>query len=90
MTTLFNDTGTIGIIINAVNTNITGSQFLTFLLIIAVILMFFLAFRIPLEASVLLVLPLILTFLAYSNDLYAVGGVVLIYVGVLWAKNWLI
>lgn len=90
MVTLFNESSSFGMIYNAVNTNITGSVFLTLLLIVFAIILLFLAFRLPLEASAILVLPLLITFLAFESSLYTIGGVTLIYLGVLWAKNWLI
>lgn len=85
-----NDSGTVGVIYNAINTNITGSAFLTLLFIVALVLLLFLAFRIPIEGSTILVLPMLLTFLAFEESLFTIGGVFLIYVGVLFAKNWLI
>ncbi len=85
-----NLTGSIGTVYTAINTNITGSEFITLLACIILILMFFMAFRTPIEASVILVLPLILIIMAYTSNLYALGAVILMYIGVLVAKNYLI
>lgn len=85
-----NETGTIGVIYNAINQNITGSAFLTLLCIIALVMLFFMAFHLPLEATAILVLPMLLTFMAFEESLFTLGGVFLIYMGVLLAKNWLI
>ena len=88
MVTFINSTGTIGIIYQAVNTNITGSDFLTLLGLMFIIMLFFMSFRIPLEATAILILPLLIIFMAFNNDIFAVGGLVLIYLGILFAKNY--
>ena len=90
VTAFINDTGTIGIIYNAATTNITGSEFLTLLGLIVLIIIFFTMFRIPMEMTAIFVLPLMLIFMAYSNNFFAIGGVFLIYLGFLVARNYFI
>lgn len=83
-----NESSGIGfIIIEAIN-NITGSMFLTMLGITIIILALFIAFRIPVIASFILELPLILVFMAYEQNFVAIGGVILIYLGVVFAFNY--
>lgn len=89
-TTFINHTGTIGIIYDSATQNITGSEFLTLLGLIVMIIIFFLMFRIPVELTAIFVLPLLMIFMAYSNNFFAIGGVFLIYLGMLVAKNYFI
>jgi len=90
MVMLFNETGTIGIILKAATMNITGSEFLTYLGIILLVITFFLIFRIPIEATAVLIMPLLLVLMAFSGNLLAIGGAFLIYLGILLAKNFII
>jgi hypothetical protein len=85
--TFINDTGTVGIIFQAFTNNITGSPFLSLLFLCFIILALFVAFRIPIEFSLILMLPMFLIFLAFSHEFLPIVGVILIYLGVLWGKN---
>jgi hypothetical protein len=86
----FNSTGTIGVIYTAFTQNVSGSELLTLVGIIILIVLFFLMFRIPVEATVVLVLPIVLIFMAFSGNILPLGLAFLLYVGGLLAKNWLI
>lgn len=90
MVLFINDTGTIGIIYNAVTNNITGSEFLTLMGLILIIILFFMLFRLPIEATAILVLPMLITFMAFNDNLLALVGAVLIYSAILFAKNYFI
>lgn len=90
MTLFINETGTIGIIYNAVTNSITGSEFLTLLGLIIIIILFFMLFRLPIEATAILVLPMLLTFMAFNDNLFAMVGAILIYLAILFAKNYFI
>lgn len=69
-------------------TNVTGSLFLTTLLIALFLLAFTALFGIPIEFTAIILLPLHLGFLAcLGTDWLAITGVVLIYLGFLLAKN---
>lgn len=87
---LFEPNDTIGEIIAQIDL-ITGYQFITFLLLTTMVFLLFVAiatpFGLPLEFSVILILPLHIAFISYSTSMMAVGGVFLIFVGVLIAKN---
>lgn len=84
-----NETGTLGVIFQAVTLNITGNEFLTLLGLLLLILLFFMLFRIPIEASAILILPLLIILMASTGEFFAIGGVMLIYLALLFAKNWL-
>jgi hypothetical protein len=87
-TTIFlNQTGTIGQIYLAATQNITGSEFLTLLGLIIIIIAFFFLFGLPLEATAIFILPMLITFGVYSQNLISVLGLALIYLGMIFAKN---
>ena len=82
----YTETGQFGAMIAGMNT-ITGSLFLTLFLIMVLLLFLCLAFRLPIEASAILMLPLLLVLMAMTKDFLAVGGVVLIYLGIMVGKH---
>lgn len=84
-----NDSGSIGIIIEY-GTNLTGSLFLTVLIIFMLLVSVALMFRLPLEILIPIVLPLFIVCMAYSTEFLAIGGLLLIYLAVIFAKRfWL-
>ena len=85
-----NESGTIGIIFTSFTNNVSGSSYLTLMSIILLVIVFFMIFRLPVEATAILILPMILIFVAYSGDLIGIGMVALLYVGFLFAKNFII
>lgn len=71
--------------------NITGSLALTLIATFILLLGLFIMFRVPINIVLVLLLPVVLSFMAYeAGGFLAVGGVVLMFVGVLLAKSWLI
>jgi hypothetical protein len=88
---LFEPSDTIGGLISAITYDITGSQFLTVLLLTVLVFLLFMAiatpFGLPLEFSVILILPLHIALISYNTSLMAIGGVFLIFAGFLIAKN---
>ena len=87
MVLFINQTGTIGVIMGAVTNNITGSYFITLLGLMVIILLFFMVFRLPVEATVIFILPLCLVFMAFYGEFLVIGGLLLMYLGFLIAKN---
>ena len=88
MVNYINETGTIGVIYQAININITGSDFLTMLGVTLFIMFCFFLFRIPVEASVILIMPILFIFMAFSSNFLAIVGVMIIYMVILLVKNW--
>ena len=87
---LINESSGLGmIIIDSVN-NVTGSMFLNMIGITLIILALFVAFRIPIIASLVLELPILLVFMAYEQNFIAIGGVILIYLGVVFGLNYFV
>ena len=89
-TTFINSTGTIGTIYTSAVTNITGSEFLALLGIIILIILFFLMFGLPIEVTSILIMPMIIVYGVYSQDLIGLLGLTLIYLGILFGKNFFI
>lgn len=84
---VFLSSGWIADLLNGLTANVTGSVFLTLLLITILIIFFAFAFRIPIEFTVILVFPLMIGFAAYYTTYMAVAGVAMIYLALLVAKN---
>ena len=79
--------GTIYTVLQGITTNVTGSWFLTLLFITMLVIALALAFRIPVEFTMLFMIPFFIVLMAFNGQFLAIGGVVLIYVGILLAKN---
>jgi hypothetical protein len=88
--TFINESTSTGVIINYLTNNVTGDLFLTLLLILVCFLTFCMVFRIPLEYTVPLVLPLLLVYMSFTSQFLAVGGVLLIYSAVVFVKMFFI
>lgn len=82
-----NCTETIGVVIGTATSTTTGSLFLTFFMILIMILALALMFGIPLEYMAILILPLMITYMAYYSDFLGIGSVILIYLSIILTKN---
>lgn len=80
------DDGTSLLLLSTIN-EVTGSLFITLLFIIMSIIFLAFLLRIPVEFTAILILPFLLTVSAYESSLMAVTGVLLIYLGLILAKN---
>lgn len=89
--TLFiNQTGTIGVIFEAITNNVTGSVYLTLLGLMIIIILFFMLFRVPIEFTAILILPMCIIFMSFYGEFLVVGLTLLMYIGFLVAKNFFI
>jgi len=67
--------------------NVTGSQFLTYFLLLAVFVMFgVVVLRMKFETTAIYVLPLLFALMAYSSNFRAVGGLIIIFLAVAFAS----
>ena len=84
---MFNTSDIMGaVIINFTNT-VTGDLYLTLFSFIFLIFMFFLALRLPIELSTILIVPLIIVFAAYSGaDWKGFAGVLLFYLAIMFGR----
>ena len=80
----------IGQIIGSATQYTTGSLFLTFLIIMLFLLGMAMVFRIKLEYTMMIILPLLLAFMSYYKDFIAFGAVILIYLSILITKNFIL
>lgn len=84
---LINESGIAGQVIIDLNTNVTGSTFLSLLMIVFILLILFLLLRVPLEFSAIFILPMLIIFGSIDGSFSATLGVFLIYLGILLGKN---
>lgn len=87
----YNDTGIVGNLIVHGTDKLTGDLFLTLLMVLFVVLLIAFIFRLPLELMLIFVTPLILVYMAFAGGSWvAIGGVLLIILAIITAKNWFI
>jgi hypothetical protein len=90
-TTVFmNQSGSIYQIYSSAVTNITGSEFVALLGLIIMIIAFFMLFNLPTEITAFIILPMLIIFGVYSQDLVGFLGLTIFYIGFLFAKNFFI
>lgn len=70
--------------------NLTGDYFSSMLLIVLLLLVLCLALQMPMEVSIIFVLPFLLLCYAFVPNFTAVTGVFLIYLGIIVAKNFFV
>jgi len=90
MVLFINQTSFISTIIIDLTTNVTGSLFLSLLIITFFFILIALMFRLPMEASAVILLPLLLTFMATESQYIVVGGIILLYLGTILGKNFIL
>ena len=83
----FNETGIISSGLMLLSDNVTGSVFISLLLIMVLLILVAMLFRLPIEVTAIILMPVLIVFMALTSEFLAVGGVVLIYLGVIFAKN---
>lgn len=88
MVDFINSTGYIGIILNNTNQYITGSETLTFLLIIIGFIALMSLGRLPLQFQSLFLMPLIIVLMAYNSSFMIIGSIFLFFISLMMAKFW--
>lgn len=83
----FNESGFVGTVIIGITNNVTGSIFLTLLLIVLLLLVAAALFRLSIEWTAIIIMPLLLVLMSYEGLFLPVGGVFLIYLAILLGKN---
>lgn len=84
-----NASETIGLILAAGTTSITGSMVATLFMILLFLMVIALMFGIPLEFMSILVLPFCIVVAAYYGNFMVPVIIILAFVSMLIAKNWL-
>lgn len=85
-----NQTGLIGVWLGNSTTYTTGSIFLSLFILLVVLLAIAFLFRIRLEYTAILILPLLISYMAYYAEFIAVGTIILIYLAIIITKNFII
>ena len=86
MSVIYNSTGIFGQVIEGLTVDITGSLFMSLLMLTILLVAILLAFRVPLEFQAVLIAPLLFTLMAYSQEVLAIGGVLAIFMGIIFAR----
>lgn len=91
MVDIFNSTGLMGIMIGKASTDIFGSLVITFLSVILILFLLMLVFRIPMEYSLIFILPLLIVLMAYDSTFRIIGGIIIfilaMFLTVIWFLN---
>ena len=86
---IVNQTGTIGVILQAGTENLTGSVIATLFLILMILFAVSIMFRVPLEITAIIVLPFCLAVGAYYSNFMIPIIAIILYLSMMMAKNWL-
>lgn len=88
--TFINVTQTIGQVVTNANTTITGSMYITLLVVMLILIAICFLFSIPLSITAIIVLPLWLAYMAYYSDFIGGGMTILIYLAFVITKDFFI
>jgi len=80
---LLNSSGIIGQTLMYMTINITGSEFLTHFVILMALFVLGMALRMPMEMIPPILLPVVLVLMASATSWLVVGGILLIYLAIL-------
>jgi len=69
---------------------ITGAESLTYLAIIITMLVFFMAFKVPLDWSILFILPLLIVITAYNMVLLPFTLTLIVILGIIFASKFIL
>lgn len=87
-TTFTNSSDVIGLVLVTMTNDVTGSIFLTLFYFTILLTVLCLGVGLPLEWTAIFVLPVAIASLAYYDDYLQIGGFALLYLGIVFAKNW--
>jgi hypothetical protein len=83
----YNSTGVIGMAIDGLTTDVTGSLTLTLGLIMIFILLIMVLLRLPFEIGIIFCMPIVLVMMAYNSSMIPIGVLVLIIGGFIVARG---
>lgn len=87
---MFNQSGLLGTMLIGLTNQLTGDLYLTLFTLMMIIFLFFLALKIPLEITAVLILPLIMVFMLDSGgDWQGFAGILVLYLGLMFARFFL-
>ena len=82
-------TDTIGQIISQGTITTTGSVVMTLFIIMLLLIVAAVMFSIPIEWTAIIILPLMISLMQYSKEFMGIGTVLILYLSLLLAKNFL-
>jgi len=82
-----NETGIIGTILQTGTESITGSIFISLLIIMIILFSLCIFFNIRLEFSIIIFLPLLISYASYYSEFVPILGAGLIYLTIILSKN---
>lgn len=88
MVAFFNASGTLGHILTS-SVNMTGDIIVSLLILIIILLAIAIMFNIPIEFTVVVVLPLLMAYMSYYGQFVAVGIVTIIYLAFILLKRFI-
>jgi hypothetical protein len=84
---MFNESGIFGTLIIGFTNSVTGDITLTLFTLIMLIMLFFIAMRIPIELTAILVIPLLIVFMIYdSSNWKPIAGMITFYLAIMFAR----
>jgi len=86
---ILNSTGALGITINYITYNITGSSSLTYILILILLVALMSMFKLPVELIVVLILPMSIVFSIADSTFIPILGAIIILLAVIIGKRFL-
>lgn len=90
MVLFLNMTESIGIVLGNATTYTTGSMFLTLLIVMLIIIAIAIMFGIQLEYTMILLLPLLISYMAFYGEFVTIGSVILIYLAFVFTKKFIL
>lgn len=82
------ESGFIASVMQGLGVNITGSEYLSYLIVFILLFAIMLMFRVPIVFALLFMTPLVLVLMAYKPEFNGLGAVFLISLGLIVAYNW--
>ena len=83
-----NTTSDMGSIIYANVLNISGSEFITIFIIFLLLLGCFYLFKVPIEWSLVFLLPMLIVIGAYNSIFLTILGLILFIISIIIVRNW--
>jgi len=84
---MFNETGYLGVLIIGMTNHITGNIFITLLTIFALLFMFFLALKLPMELVATILVPILILFMAEAGgDWKAITSIIMLYLALMFGR----
>lgn len=91
MVLFINTTETVGIILGSATTYTTGSMFISLLILMLAIVAMAIMFGIQLEYTAILILPLLLSYMAfYGGEFAIISLVIMIYLALIFTKKFIL